>query len=526
VLDLYNLLRFLEHHHDYISLTGVLRSPYFGLPDTELFCIAQEKGRTLWDKLRNYARNNGSISATRARTLLSEWKASAGRTDIVTLIRRVFSDSGVTTVYAALPEGKQVLANLEKIVAMARSREEPGGYDLADFTSDLRTAMEEEEREGEAHLDALAENAVNIMTVHAAKGLEFPIVVVPDMGMRFRETYPPIMIGDNPLLVGLKVPDPDNDFELTDTPVLAALREMQRQKERAEKKRVLYVALTRARDHLIMSGTNPGNPELSINLATSRIEWLFSALGITGDAIAAGGMDLRSHDRSVHLGITSDPAAIPAVTGKVTPGLIVVPEECSGMKGTWVQPEFDEGPERTRVYTVSELEEEEKAMSPSRPRRPEPVESKYLPGIDGAIKGTIIHEVLRGRDARVVCQENGVDNPEFIRQCEEISEHFHSSELMQRVKRDFCEVPFVITFEGKRVTGKVDRLCELDDGTWVVIDYKSEAVSEGEYALLAKEYEFSMKVYEEAARQILKEKTITGRLYFTETGDFEIGGNR
>ena len=75
VLDLYNLLRFLEHRHDNISLAGVLRSPYFGLPDTELFRIAREKGWTLWDKLRNYAENSGSIGATRARDLLSEWKA-------------------------------------------------------------------------------------------------------------------------------------------------------------------------------------------------------------------------------------------------------------------------------------------------------------------------------------------------------------------------------------------------------------------------------------------------------------------
>lgn len=98
-------------------------------------------------------------------------------------------------MYAALPVGEQILANIEKLVGMARNREEGDPYSLADFTADLRMAMDEDEREGEAPLDALAEDAVNIMTVHAAKGLEFPIVVVPDMGFLFRDRSVSIMIG-------------------------------------------------------------------------------------------------------------------------------------------------------------------------------------------------------------------------------------------------------------------------------------------------------------------------------------------
>jgi len=400
---------------------------------------------------------------------------------------------------------------------MARVREGAGSYGLADFIEDLRTAMDEEEREGEAPLDALAENSVNVMTVHAAKGLEFPIVVVPDMGMRFRETFPPIMIGDNPLLVGIPVPDPEEDFELTKTPMLLALREMRRQKERAEKKRLLYVALTRARDHLIMSGSAPANPALSIPLATSRIEWLFSALGITDDAIAAGGMDLVSGNITVHLAITSDPATIPAEATETIPELLVVPEECAGRSGTWSPKEFDKGPERIEIMSVTELENKGSAHVPSPCK---PIKSRYLVGIDGAMKGTIIHEVFRGRDPRVVCLEYGVSDQEAVRQCKEMVTRFRSSAMIQQVKREFCELPFVITYADRHVTGKIDRLCELIDGTWVVIDYKSDPVDPSEYTKKAWEYQTSMDVYVEAARQLVKEKSVEGYLYFTETGEF------
>ena len=88
------------------------------------------------------------------------------------------------------------------------------------------------------------------------------------------------MIGDNPLMVGVKVPNPADNYEMTESAVLLTLREQQRQKERAEKKRLLYVALTRARDHLFMSGTAPEDSGLSFDLGRSRIEWVFTAFSV------------------------------------------------------------------------------------------------------------------------------------------------------------------------------------------------------------------------------------------------------
>ncbi|HNI42552.1 MAG TPA: PD-(D/E)XK nuclease family protein, partial [Methanoregulaceae archaeon] len=246
-------------------------------------------------------------------------------------------------------------------------------------------------------------------------------------------------------------------------------------------------------------------------------EWLFSALGITDDAIAAGGMDLVNGDDSIHLTITTDPAAIPAEAAKSTPELLVVPEECAGKGGTWSPKEFDKGTEGVEIISVTELEREHSSHSPSACKT---VQSRYLPGVDGPLKGTIIHEVLRDRDPRIICREYGVNYPEAPRQCEAIVARFHSSPLMQRVKREFCELPFVITYDGRHVKGKIDRLCELVDGSWVLIDYKSDPIDPSDYVKKAEEYQTSMDVYVEAARQLVKRNEVEGYLYFTETGDF------
>jgi len=167
------------------------------------------------------------------------------------------------------------------------------------------------------------------------------------------------------------------------------------------------------------------------------------------------------------------------------------------------------------VWTVSELEKVSSVQQSEHSR----IQSKYLASVDGSIKGTIIHEVLRGRDASTVLKEYGEYSEEHVQQCEEIVARFFSSDLMKLAKRSYCELSFVITFDGKQVTGKIDRLCELSDGSWIVIDYKSEAVLPEEYANLNVDYAVSMSIYVEAIRQTV-EGSVTGALYFTETGEF------
>jgi len=129
------------------------------------------------------------------------------------------------------------------------------------------------------------------------------------------------------------------------------------------------------------------------------------------------------------------------------------------------------------------------------------------------VRGIIIH-----RAAGVGCAGRvrgiGFSIEEYVRQCEEIVDRFRLSELMQRVKREFCKLPFVVTISGVWVTGSIDRLCDFSEGSWVVIEYKSEGALD--YAALVDEYALSLSVYVEAARQIVG-AGVVGWLYFTET---------
>ena len=90
---------------------------------------------------------------------------------------------------------------------------------------------------------------------------------------------------------------------------------------------------------------------------------------------------------------------------------------------------------------------------------------------------------------------------------------------MQRVKREFCEIPFSLSLGGVLVRGTIDRLCEIDDGSWIIIDYKTAPVTPEYYPDEEKHYKYQLAVYMLAASSLVK-KPVSGYLYFTADGEF------
>ncbi|MHC4391093.1 MAG: UvrD-helicase domain-containing protein [Planctomycetota bacterium] len=334
VLDVWHLLRFVCEPSTDLALLGILRSPLGGLTDSEILLIARAMGAStgarpsLWERFESVvvgpnptgfdslARQRLHALHVQLRTLL----AHAGRIPTPDLLRAALEQTGAHAAYAVGPRGAQAAANLEKLLAIVRDLEARGN-DVWGIAAQLTRLVERNEREGEADVPlAFGEEGVRILTVHASKGLEFPVVIVPGLsGELGGNRSAPLAIeelgqvhekdGLPSLEVGLRLPDPVRDHRPQPTGLMGLLRARGGAKEEAEMRRLYYVAATRARDHLVLCGTVERGAGVPFRATTfpSWMAWTLDALQLTAETIAARRLPIRvlpgSERRAATLGL-------------------------------------------------------------------------------------------------------------------------------------------------------------------------------------------------------------------------------
>ena len=180
-------------------------------------------------------------------------RAAAARIGAEELIDRALAASGYDTALLALPDGRRRLANVRKLMRLAREWEAEAGPDLPGFVELLGRRRGGSDRESEAPMESEGLDAVRLMTIHRAKGLEFPVVCVADLGRGPHFRHELIRLSRDGERVGLLVGRPGTGAKLRALDY-QELADERWDAEQAEERRLFYVAMTRARERLILSG--------------------------------------------------------------------------------------------------------------------------------------------------------------------------------------------------------------------------------------------------------------------------------
>lgn len=251
------LLKVIDNPFQDIPLAGSLRSPLFRFNDRELAQIRLESEDSFYEALQSKAEDDDELGIKCGEVLdhLSRWRTYARNHSLSELIQQLFNDTGFYDFAGGLPGGKGRQDNLKALYDRALSYERSGYRGLYRFLRVMDRLQDTGEDLSEARSLGDEENVVRIMTVHKSKGLEFPVTIVAQLGKQFnkRDQMQRVIFHKQ---YGISL---DAIDVVTRTKSETFVKEMIRRDldatMKAEELRVLYVALTRAKEKLILVGT-------------------------------------------------------------------------------------------------------------------------------------------------------------------------------------------------------------------------------------------------------------------------------
>ena len=549
------LLSVIDNPLQDIPLLAALKMPPFALTDADLTTIRTAKmGKNIaFHEAFAAMCSEESLLADKCRgirTQMESWRFEAETMRLSDFVWKIMQQSGYYAAVGALPKGELRQANLRMLYQRAQQFEQDGGESLADF---LR--LTEEQSAGDDRMSAKIlgenENLLRIMTMHKSKGLEFPIVFLMQMSGGLHKPFRGELLMHTKL--GIAMPYVNRELRIKRKTIADEAFKVQRElDEKAERARLLYVAMTRARERLIMVGcckesqrdvwTLPSS-DYAVWNARSMTDWVMQAI-----------------PQDIHNLSTTDPQrATPwntrlwsDLSGVAVDKNVDKPEFQSCLHQLLSTPpqenfsawerteEMQHQPMKTSVSAIAkkaatvdpllitELEEdpdtkraEEVIVSPLRlselPSRPAFLEEKQL---TGAERGTLMHralsiiplEKLRGAANLYGAVKQAVhdmaDREIFTYQevmllyIKGLAEFFQS-ELGQRMLRSpnvRREWAFnLLMEEGSLLQGVID-CAFMDDGAWVLVDYKTDRI-EDEDAFIQR-YQLQIDWYAKALEKI------------------------
>ncbi len=491
VSDFLNLLRVVDDPEDRISLTALLRGPLGAFTDEEIYQFSQRGELNVFAKTQNEDLNNFYRQ-------LRSFIARAGRIPLGQLLEALQRETFLPALCAMAYEGERTLSNLEKLCALAGGYAQETPVTLGQFLSEAQRLMEEEpdRLKGVVSDDAL--DAVSVITVHKSKGLEFPVVIFTDISRK--EASGPAQRAQHIYswqynMHGLRA------GSISDVN-LAFLEEEQKKHARCEEIRVLYVALTRAKEKLLVVG----------NLAKSA--------KTPAQSFAEAGLYPQEDRPSM---IQQELLTIPVHYVAYRP-----PEEFIYRAPVLSAPQESQT-QLARWRTARAARETRYALACARKGvvSPSQVEAQpYAQDGQALALGSLTHKTLElyladpARNlARALARAAALLQADEALQQEAcmLVENFVSCQAFApflQAEPVGYEIPFTfIDQDGQTVSGEMDALVRTPQGLWLA-DYKTDMVEEEDLQTAAQKYAPQLALYRQAVEKLFPGQAVRCTVFF------------
>ncbi len=507
VLDVRNLLTVLVDPGDEVAWLGFLRSPIAGLSDESLTSSLEKE--EVSKKKPEGLRGEQADRLAAACQLVADLRA---RTEmpLPAFLRYVLNRTGYEAILLSQFLGVQKASNVRKVIDLADDFARTRSPNLSAFVRYLEeVARAPEVREGEAAMQPEGSGAATLMTIHKSKGLEFPIVVIPDISRQARSMERmPIAMHRR---LGLAAKVTDIRGEPASPSIFEAITQERKALDQAEHARVLYVAMTRARDWLILGGA----PKQWKNSWLDEFDRQYGLLR-KPDGAAFGGDGWRARMRRVP-GDAATNSARCTVHGALLPSR----EALEARVGP-----VDAKPARRNTFAVTSLLD---AMGLGAEDKVDATPSHLPATIDPLLRGTLVHQMLERWDVvadvrptvESICRRNCPAlrvREALTSDLMAVAERIAQSPLGQRMAREQAVVrerSFLLRVGGALVSGAIDAV--LPDGT--IVDYKTGRYTPSMHA----RYEAQLCLYAAAVRTLLCKEPPQACLYYVDTGkDYDV----
>lgn len=576
-----SLITLINNHMQDIPLVAVMRSPIGGFSENELAIIrAESRGKTFYNSVRYYKTEAEKLSdkeekiRRKCRRFLSDldrWRGYVKMKSIASLIWTLYEETGFYDFMGALEGGEEAQANLKLLYERAKRYEESGFKGIFNFIRYIERMENSRDDLSGAKLVNENHNVVRIMTIHKSKGLEFPVVFLARtakrmaIGLAGEETR--IMLHKD-MGIGIDYYNYE-DMYCKKLMFNEYIKEANKSEQMSEEMRLMYVAMTRAKEKLIVMSTRKFAdrdkyeeykesllkfnsmdkvPLIFLEGAKCYSDWITAAVRISGNCWIESDDEIVSVDDC-------------AIDNKEYDDIVI--ENAEEMKNAvekilefrYSYPRSGEIPAKTSVTAIKEMSDEEHI------HEDDPVYMTQKPAFmrdekRGARIGTAHHQVMAYIDIEKMkaVSEDGYED--FVRKeieritsdgqideeiiedseisdmiCSNVCGFFRSNmgKALFEAKKIYRERPFEIAisandydktlpkeYENEKVIlqGIIDLYFETSDGDIILVDYKTDRCSSlAEQRAIAEKYRKQLELYARAMEKILKKSVKDKYLY-------------